>query len=1081
MSIVAALDKVLFFNASSKYSVLRMKTEDSSVPTEARSPYRYHDHLIRFTAVGIELPQTDTVKIEMDGEWKDGKYGLQLQVDHWQEIVPPTLEGVRNYLASGLLKGIGEKTADAIIEKFGVNALEILEHQPDRLLEIRGITKERLAEIKDAYAETSRMRVLMTLLAPFKVTPTTAQKIYQHFGPACADIVRQSPFNLCQVPGFGFKRIDAIVQKSGGDLRDPKRVHGALFYALEDARTKDGHLYLEAESLLKAAMQLLNERIPLPQMRVPMSQVEQELSAMIRQDEVVSNHGNVYLPKQFLQESETAQKAVELFLAKPTVVDITQPLERVKHSLGLNLSKRQSEGVEMVFRHNLSIITGGPGTGKTTVLKTVIEVYRQLYPQQKIVLGAPTGKASRRMAEATGIDEAQTLHSILGLHGDSESKKDRERKPLEAWLLIVDETSMVDMWLIHQLFSRLRPGTKVLLVGDADQLESVGAGDVFHELISSGVVPVTVLDEIFRQAQDSLIAHNARFINEGKTTLYYGEDFAFHKAESQEETAGIIRELYREQIAAKGIEQVEILSPFRSEGEASVNRLNEAIREEINPASPETPEIVYAGKIFRLNDRVMQMRNNYDIKLYDRSGKQVGEGIFNGDIGTIRKISGTNVVIEFDGRYMDCPQVLLDDLELSYAITIHKSMGSEYTGMGYSYNEYCYQPGSIYGKTLSSIAPFLVRTGLSEYVRLCRGHVSPNWYLAAWESLPRIEQICKANLPRLTTECLEDFGAVKSCIRQESETSLVKALALDTNRLSRLRTLNGGTIMLDWLQREKCSGRIIPDHVLHWLEQEKIHVSDIDFILDRMSEQQVCNYLQRQKSGTRDSLRQIISTWRDYLSMADKLGINTNDEIVYRVKLLRQRHDELVEQLRKRERDMEAAATARKYRKIAGICRLIKPKYEYTGEVYSIVVPSGVRDIMREGDALSHCVGKSDRYWERIEQQEAYILFLRKTAEIDKPYYTLEVEPNGTIRQKRTYFDRQNDDLKDAEKFLKEWQKVVSERLTESDREKAEKSKVLRLQEFEQLRQDDIRIHTGDLAGQRLVDVLVSDLMETAA
>ena len=255
----------------------------------------------------------------------------------------------------------------------------------------------------------------------------------------------------------------------------------------------------------------------------------------------------------------------------------------------------------------------------------------------------------------------------------------------------------------------------------------------------------------------------------------------------------------------------------------------------------------------------------------------------------------------------------------------------------------------------------------------------------------------------------------------------------------------------------------------------------IDFILDRMSEQQVCNYLQRQKCGTRDSLRQIISTWRDYLSMADKLGINTHDEIVYRVKLLRQRHDELVEQLRKKEKDLEIAAISKKYRRIASVCRSIKTKFAYEGEVYSIVVPSGVRDIMREGDALSHCVGKSDRYWERIEQQEAYILFLRKTAEIDKPYYTLEVEPNGTIRQKRTYFDRQNDDLKDAEQFLKEWQKVVSERLTESDREKAEKSKVLRLQEFEQLRQDDIRIHTGDLAGQRLVDVLVSDLMETAA
>lgn len=403
------------------------------------------------------------------------------------------------------------------------------------------------------------------------------------------------------------------------------------------------------------------------------------------------------------------------------------------------------------------------------------------------------------------------------------------------------------------------------------------------------------------------------------------------------------------------------------------------------------------------------------------------------------------------------------------------------TGMGYSYNEYCYQPGSIYGKTLPSIAPLLARTGLIEYVKRCRGCVSPNWYLLARGRFPRIEQICKAGLSRLTVECMENVNAVRSCIRKESETSLVKALALDTHRLSRLRTHDGGAIMLDWLQREKCSGRIIPDDVLRWLEQEKIHVSDVSFILDRMSEQQVCNYLQRQKSEMRDPLRHIIYTWKDYLSMADKLGIDTNDEIVYRVKLLRQRHDELVQQLQKREREMEAAATARRYRKVAGICRLIKPKYEYTGEVYSIVVPSGVRDIMREGDALSHCVGKADRYWERIEQHEAYVLFLRKTAEIDKPYYTLEVEPNGTIRQKRTYFDRQNDDLKDAEKFLKEWQKVVAGRLTESDRKKAEKSKDLRTQEFEQLRRDDVRIHVGDLAGQRLVDVLVADLMEAAA
>lgn len=678
MGLVVALDKVLFYNAASKYAVLRLKTADTAVPAEARSPYHYRDHLIRFTAVGYELPQTDAVKFEVDGEWKDGKYGYQLQVEQWQEIVPPTLEGVRNYLASGLLKGIGEKTADAIVEKFGVNALSVLERQPERLLEIRGITQERLAEIQEAYAQTRRMRDILTLLAPFRVTPTTALKIYQHFGPSCADIIRKSPFNLCQVPGFGFKRVDAIVQKSGGDLHDPMRVHGALFYALEDARSKNGHLYLDGEELIKGAMQLLNERSPLPAMRVPMQQVERELETMILSDEVVSNRGNVYLPKTFLQENETAQRIVRLLLEPSEPVDISFALADVKSRLGITLSHRQSEGVEMALRHNLSIITGGPGTGKTTVLKTVIEVFRMLYPDKKLVLGAPTGKASRRMAEATGVAEAQTLHSILGLFGEASERKDREKKPLDADLLIVDETSMVDMWLAHQLFTRLRPGTKVLLVGDADQLESVGAGNVFHELIDCGVVPVTVLDEIFRQAKDSLIAHNARFINEEKTALYYGEDFSFVKAEDQAEAAGLILSLYRDQIARSGIEQVEILCPFRTEGEVSSINMNEAIRAEVNPPAESKPEINYGGSVFRLHDRVMQTKNNYSAKLYDGNGVQVGEGIFNGDIGTVCKVRSGLITIDFDGRFMDCPLESLNELELSYAITIHKAIGSEY-------------------------------------------------------------------------------------------------------------------------------------------------------------------------------------------------------------------------------------------------------------------------------------------------------------------------------------------------------------------------------------------------------------------
>jgi exodeoxyribonuclease V alpha subunit len=675
MSIVAAFDKTLFSNPASRYAVLRLKTADIMIPQEARSPYHYHDNLIRFTAVGYDLPQTDAVKMELEGTWVKGKYGCQFQVERWHEIVPPTIEGIRGYLASGLLKGIGEKTADAIVARFGVDALNVLEKHPERLLEIRGITEERLEEIKTGYAESKVMRELMTLLAPFKVTPTTAMKIYQHFGGVGVELLRKSPYRLCQVPGFGFKRVDAIVQKSGGDPQDPMRIQGALFYALEKSRSESGHLYMEAAQMIRSAMQLLNEKIPMQEDRLEQPQVEQELEAMILTNVVVSNKGNIYLPHVFTQESETACKVVQMTLEVPPPVNLSAVMEQIKGKLGISLSERQSEGVQMVFRHNLSIITGGPGTGKSTILKAVVEAYRLLYPRGVISLAAPTGKASRRMAETTGINNAQTIHSLLGLHGEDSGW--RKKEPLKTDLLIVDECSMLDMWLAHQLFSRLGPGTKVLLVGDADQLESVGAGNVFQELIDSGLVPVTVLDEIFRQAKGSLIAYNARFINEGSGELYYGTDFAFIPAESQPEVAELIRSLYKKEAATTGISQVQILSPFRSEGEASSQGMNEAIRDEVNPAAENKPEVIRSGKLFRLNDRVMQIRNNYDITLRDSAGKQVSTGVFNGETGYITNIRSGTVTVKYDGRYADYPLESLDELELAYAMTIHKSQGSE--------------------------------------------------------------------------------------------------------------------------------------------------------------------------------------------------------------------------------------------------------------------------------------------------------------------------------------------------------------------------------------------------------------------
>ena len=632
MSFVAAFDKRIFYNEATHYAVLQLKTADIMVPQEARSPYKYRDHLIRFVAVGYDLALDDTVKMELEGNWvNDSKHGLRFEVEQWKEILPSTAQGIRAYLSSGALKCIGEKTANAIVERFGDRSLEVLEREPERLLEIRGITEERLKEIKTSYAESRVMRELLLLLAPLKVTPNTALKVLEHFGMKGVELLRESLFRLCEVPGFGFRR------------------------------------------LRKDAFKLLNEELDQP---LKQGQLEQQLVAMIHLNVVVSNGGNIYLPQVYKQECETALKAVQMALELPAPVNLTPIMEQVKGRLGITLSQRQTEGVEMAFRYNLSIITGGPGTGKSTILLAVVEAFRMLYPDKKIALAAPTGKASRRMAETTGIEDAQTLHSLLKLHGDDSGPK--KKQPLEAGLLIVDETSMVDMWLALQLFTRLTPGTKVLLVGDADQLESVGAGNVFHELIDSGIIPVTVLDQIFRQAQDSRIAHNAKFINEGSGELYYGPDFNFIPAADQGETAETVCRLYKEEAARVGIQQLQILSPYREKGEASSQNLNESIREEVNPELDGKPEVARGSRKFRLYDRVIQLKNNSKMVLYNRQGDIIGKGVFNGDVGLVREIRPDTVIINFDGRYAKYPLDSLEELELAYAMTIHKAMGSEY-------------------------------------------------------------------------------------------------------------------------------------------------------------------------------------------------------------------------------------------------------------------------------------------------------------------------------------------------------------------------------------------------------------------
>ena len=671
MAYTGVYDRTIFYNPVTKYSVISVKTSDRSVPVKARNAYRHRDHLIRFAAVGYELPQTDQVSMILKGEWKDGKNGCQLHVSECEEIVPQTKEGVQGYLASKLIKGVGEKTAAAIVDRFGVDALSILENEPERLLEIKGITEAKLEDIKTSYTESRTLRDLMILLSPFKVTPATATKIYDHFGARSVDILRDNPFELCQVSGFGFRRVDAIVLKNNWPLNSPMRIQGAVYSALDTERNENGHLFLESEELMKTAITLLNEKIPLPQMRVKTSEVEPVVQEMLLEGRIICSDGDYYQRSSFVQEDETARQIAKIISEPMPWVDIRSILDSVRKELGVELSQRQAEAVYMAFRHDLSIITGSPGTGKTTVLKAVIEVFRKLNPGGKILLAAPTGRASRRMAESTGMAEAKTLHSALGLLGEEGMfRKDRQNKPLDADLIIVDETSMMDMWLARQFFIRVKPGAKVLLVGDADQLQSVGAGDVFRELVGSGLIPVTTLNEIFRQKKDSLIAYNAKKINEDDTDFYYGNDFSVCKCKTQEEAAAHIQSIYFEQVRQYGPEGVQILSPFRSTGEVSVERLNETIREMVNPQRVEIPDLKVGGMYFRVGDKVMQNKNNAKAS--------------NGDIGFIRSITRTEkkelkIAIAFSGaREVEYGLEDMAHIELAYATTVHKAQGSEF-------------------------------------------------------------------------------------------------------------------------------------------------------------------------------------------------------------------------------------------------------------------------------------------------------------------------------------------------------------------------------------------------------------------
>ena len=659
-------EKTLYNNENTGYSIISYKTHNrNSIPKEAVSKFQPKDGMTAFTAVGTRLPTASGVEIELSGNWVNGgKYGVQLSVESCTVIRPKSSKGIVSYLSSYFIKGIGEKTAQAIVFRFGDKTLDIIEKEPRRLLEVSGITEKKLATIIEDFRGSVGLSDIMTELVPYGVTPKKAEKIFISYGAQAVELVKSNPYILCEIVGFGFKTVDEMARKSGIRINDVHRIAQGIIYTLSQSQTS-GHLFLHSGELCRNASVLLgiNEKDNL---------IQKQLLDLVLNGRLNEDDGKIYLPKNYVAERETARLAKNMIRPVQIKCDVENIISQSEKACKMILTDMQRNAVKMAVTNNISIITGGPGTGKTTVVQVIYAVYKKIFGS-KIAFAAPTGRASRRLSESVGVDAA-TLHSMLGLRENSENASNS----IDADLLVVDEVSMVDMSLAYLLFKNIKPTTKLLFVGDHNQLPSVGAGNVLRELLQCGAIPVTKLDVVHRQAQTSRINLNAHAILQNKGAgLMYGDDFDFVDASNPAEAAKYVKNLYYKSIRklqesgeALAADSVQILSPMRIKGMCGTDALNKEIQQTLNPPSASKTEISVGFKRFRLHDKVMQTKNNGEIS--------------NGDIGRIRKIdkdqtSSYQVLIDFGGgRIAEYGPDEMVSIDLAYATTIHKSQGSEY-------------------------------------------------------------------------------------------------------------------------------------------------------------------------------------------------------------------------------------------------------------------------------------------------------------------------------------------------------------------------------------------------------------------
>ena len=654
------------FQSDNGYCVFSYSTQDESVPKEARKNTFFSDDKIHFTAVGYHLVSTNVVEVELDGTWEQSKHGLQLSVTTCKQIVPTDQAGVLAYLSSGIIKGVGPEIAKAIVARFGDKTMEVLDQNPQQLLSIRGIAKTKLKTIVASYEETKALSDLMIYLAPFGVSMKKAAMIKEEFGDQSLQIVKTDPFQLCRIKGFGFMTVDSIARKTKVSLKHPMRYAGAINYVLDEARVS-GHLFLSVDETVGRCYDLLNSDCEAEV--VSEGEIRQAISNERLESRIYVEGTRVYLSYERMCEVKAAKRIVSMILQEDfeEIYDLDEKIDQAEQTLKQKLAPSQRKAVKLCLSHPISIMTGGPGSGKTTTLRFILDIYKKEYPSNEILLAAPTGRASRRMAEQTGMF-ASTLHSALGLITDEESPlNDTELLPAD--LIVVDEFSMVDMRLAYILLERIKPGAQLLIVGDADQLPSVGAGNVLREMIRSEKVPTAVLDTIFRQASNSRIIVNAHAINHNDTHLQYGDDFQMLEVQNAEDAAQLVVKNYLQEVSQHGLENVQILSPFRKRGAVASNALNETIRDLVNPASKRKMELKCGSRVFRVGDRIMQTANR--------------NGVSNGDVGLITGMVKVDdeVFVDIrllDGRELRYSKDMMEDVEFSYCLTIHKSQGQEY-------------------------------------------------------------------------------------------------------------------------------------------------------------------------------------------------------------------------------------------------------------------------------------------------------------------------------------------------------------------------------------------------------------------